>query len=61
MPTTAHRGYPDPWSPPDSGKKVAFALTRQAIGCRMRQLPQLPLDNLSNAELQSALTAVSDS
>jgi arsenate reductase len=38
---------------------LAFELTRQAIGYRMLQLLALPLDRMSNAELQTALTEIS--
>ncbi|MEP6502300.1 MAG: arsenate reductase ArsC [Betaproteobacteria bacterium] len=55
-PVKVHWGYPDPSNSPDDGKKAAFELTRQAIGDRMLQLLQLPLDTLSDAELQAALT-----
>ena len=58
-PVKAHWGYTDPSNSPDDGKKAAFELTRQAIGYRMLQLLQLPLDTLSNVELQTALTAIS--
>ncbi|MCA3813969.1 MAG: arsenate reductase ArsC, partial [Burkholderia sp.] len=43
----------------DEGKRVAFELTRQAIGYRMLQLLALPVDRMSDAELQAALTAIS--
>ena len=42
-------------------KRVAFELTRQAIGYRMLQLLQLPLKGLSSAEIQKALVAISQS
>lgn len=58
-PVKAHWGYPDPSSAPEGQRKNAFELTRQAIGYRMLQLLQLPLDTLSNSELQSALLAIS--
>ncbi len=45
---------------PEQDKKNAFELTRQAIGYRMLQLLQLPLETMSNAELQKALTAISN-
>ena len=45
----------------DEGKRVAFELTRQAIGYRMLQLLQLPLDTMSDAELQQALDDISRS
>jgi arsenate reductase (thioredoxin) len=60
-PVKVHWGYPDPSNAPEAEKKNAFELTRQAIGYRMLQLLQLPLDTLSNAELQTALTAISKS
>ncbi len=60
-PVKVHWGYPDPSNAPEDGRKAAFELTRQAIGYRMLQLLQLPLDTLSNAELQAALTNISQS
>lgn len=56
-PITAHWGYADPSNTPgcDEGKRQAFELTRQAIGYRILQLLELPLDRLNNAELQQAL------
>ena len=42
-------------------KRVNFELTRQAIGYRMLQLLQLPLDTMSNAELQRALNQIAQS
>jgi len=59
-PVKVHWGYPDPSNAPEDGKKAAFELTRQAIGYRMLQLLQLPLDTLPDAELQSALAAISE-
>ena len=58
-PVKVHWGYPDPSNAAESDKKTAFELTRQAIGYRMLQLLQLPLDSMSNAELQKALTDIS--
>ena len=59
-PVKVHWGYPDPSNAEggDEGKRRAFELTRQAIGYRMLQLLALPLDTLSRAELQSALTEI---
>lgn len=37
---------------------AAFELTRQAIGYRMLQLLALPIESMSNAELQAALTDI---
>lgn len=58
-PVKMHWGYPDPSNAPEADKKDAFELTRQAIGYRMLQLLQLPLDTMSNADLQTAMTAIS--
>ncbi|OAJ60232.1 ArsC family transcriptional regulator [Paraburkholderia ginsengiterrae] len=62
-PVKVHWGYADPSVAPggDEGRRVAFELTRQAIGYRMLQLLALPLDTMSNDELQRALTAISES
>ena len=60
QPVKVHWGYPDPSNADggDAGKRRAFELTRQAIGYRMLQLLALPLDTLSNAELQAALERI---
>jgi arsenate reductase len=62
-PVKVHWGYPDPSDARggDEGKRVAFELTRQAIGYRMLQLLALPLETMGNEELQHALTAISAS
>jgi arsenate reductase len=62
-PVKAHWGYPDPSNAlgGDESKRVAFELTRQAISYRMLQLLALPLDFMSDVELQRALTAISKS
>lgn len=59
-PVKVHWGYPDPSNAPggDEAKRQDFELTRQAIGYRMLQLLQLPLEQLSDADLQSALTEI---
>jgi arsenate reductase len=54
-PVKVHWGYPDPSHASESEKKQAFELTRQAIGYRMLQLLALPIESMSNAELQVAL------
>ncbi len=56
-PVKVHWGYADPSNAPggDEGKRQAFELARQAIGYRMLLLLELPMDSLSNAELQQAL------
>lgn len=60
-PVKVHWGYADPSNAPggDEGKRLAFELTRQAIGYRMLQLLQLPLHAMSPDELQRALTDIS--
>lgn len=62
-PVKVHWGYADPSNAPggDDGKRQAFELTRQAIGYRMLQLLALPLESLSNAELQVQLERISKS
>lgn len=60
-PVKVHWGYPDPSNSPEAEKKNAFELTRQAIGYRMLQLLQLPLESMSDAELQKALDDISKS
>jgi arsenate reductase len=62
-PVKVHWGYADPSNAPggDEGKRLAFEITRQAIGYRMLQLLALPLDTMGNAELQQALAAISRS
>ena len=59
-PVKVHWGYADPSNVAggDDAKRQAFELTRQAIGYRMLQLLQLPLDTLGDAELQQALQAI---
>ncbi|NMV40989.1 arsenate reductase ArsC [Ralstonia insidiosa] len=60
-PVKVHWGYADPSNAPggDAGKRHAFEITRQAIGYRVLQLLMLPLDTLSNAELQANLERIS--
>ncbi|SPD66827.1 ArsC family transcriptional regulator (plasmid) [Cupriavidus taiwanensis] len=56
-PVKVHWGYPDPSNTEggDEKKRQAFELTRQAIGYRMLQLLLLPIEDMSNAELQETL------
>ena len=60
QPVKVHWGYPDPSNAEggDEGKRRAFELTRQAIGYRMLQLLQLPLETMGKAELQQALAEI---
>ena len=59
-PVKLHWGYADPSNAPggDDAKRLAFELTRQAIGYRMLQLLALPPASLGNAELQQALVQI---
>ena len=61
QPVKVHWGYPDPSSAPEAYKANAFELTRQAIGYRMLQLLQLPLETLNDADLKKALLEISGS
>lgn len=60
-PVQVHWGYPDPSiaAGGDEGRRLAFELTRQAIGYRMLQLLALPLETMANSDLQSALQRIS--
>ena len=62
-PVRVHWGYADPSDAAGGaeGKRTAFECTRQAIGYRMLQLLQLPLDSMGDSELQAALRAISES
>jgi arsenate reductase len=60
-PVKVHWGYPDPSNAPEENKKTAFELTRQAIGYRMLQLLQLPLESMDDAWLRRALLGISNS
>jgi arsenate reductase len=61
-PVKVHWGYADPSDAPggDEGKRLAFELTRQAIGYRMLQLLALPLESMTDADLQRALQEISN-
>ena len=61
-PVQVHWGYQDPsnTSGDEEDKRRAFELTRQAIGYRMLQLLQLPLEDLADPELRRALTDISN-
>lgn len=60
LPVKVHWGYPDPSNAEggDAGKRSAFELTRQAIGYRMLQLLQLPLETMGQDDLRSALVDI---
>ncbi|HEX4856189.1 MAG TPA: arsenate reductase ArsC [Limnobacter sp.] len=57
-PVKVHWGYPDPSNEVEENKPRAFELTRQAIGYKMMQLIQLPLETMSATELNAALAAI---
>ena len=59
QPVKVHWGYPDPSNAPEADKANAFELTRQAVGYRMLQLLQLPLETLNDADLKKALVEIS--
>jgi arsenate reductase len=63
QPVKVHWGYPDPSNAEggDEGKRRAFELTRQAIGYRMLQLLQLPIEEMSKPELQEFLNQIAKS
>ena len=63
QPVKVHWGYPDPSHAEggDEGKRRAFELTRQAIGYRMLQLLQLPIDTMDRQSLAAALVAIGKS
>ncbi|MEJ8855872.1 arsenate reductase ArsC [Variovorax robiniae] len=60
-PVKIHWGYADPSNAVggEEEKRIAFELTRQAIGYRMLQLLALPLESMTDAELQRALATIS--
>ncbi|MEI7446872.1 MAG: arsenate reductase ArsC [Burkholderiales bacterium] len=60
-PVKVHWGYPDPSNAAEADRPAAFELTRQAIGYRMLQLLELPLDTMDDRALQAALHALSAS
>jgi arsenate reductase len=59
-PIKIHWGYPDPSNTEggDEGKRRAFELTRQAIGYRMLQLVQLPLESMERTALETELARI---
>ena len=62
-PVKVHWGYPDPSLAigDEAQRRRAFELTRQALGYRMLQLLQLPLQSLDRADLQRALNDIAAS
>lgn len=63
QPVKVHWGYADPSNADggDEGKRRAFELTRQAIGYRMLQLLDLPLEDIDRVSLQAALARIARS
>ncbi|CAN5208865.1 arsenate reductase ArsC [soil metagenome] len=57
-PVKTHWGYPDPSRAPAKQRAAAFELTRQAIGYRMHQLVQLPIESMSDTEFSEALKSI---
>ena len=59
-PVRVHWGYPDPSRAAggEAGQRVAFELTRQALGYRLLQLLQRPMAQLDNTTLQRELQAL---
>jgi arsenate reductase len=57
-PVQVHWGYPDPSNAPEPQKAQAFETTRQSISDRMKRLLELPLEQMSNAELERALLQI---
>jgi len=62
-PVKVHWGYPDPSNAAgdESQRRAAFDLTRQAIGYRMLQLLELPLESMNDADLRVALLEIARS
>jgi len=54
-PVQVHWGYADPSDAPEATRAHAFEMTRRSIADRMMQLVELPLEKMSNAELEQAL------
>ena len=63
QPVKVHWGYPDPSVAEggDEGRRRAFELTRQALGYRLLQMLQLPLEQMDRPQLQAALNAIATS
>ncbi|WP_341676299.1 arsenate reductase ArsC [Niveibacterium sp. SC-1] len=57
-PVKVHWGYPDPSNAPEAERRKAFELTRQAIGYRMLQMLNLPLETMAPSDLRAALEGI---
>ncbi len=61
-PVKIHWGYPDPSNTAGGDdRRLAFELTRQAIAYRMLQLLLLPIEDMTDAELQETLQRLAGS
>lgn len=62
-PVKIHWGYPDPSNTQggDDRTRLAFELTRQAIAYRMLQLLLLPIEDMTDTELQETLQRLAGS
>jgi arsenate reductase (thioredoxin) len=54
-PVQVHWGFPDPSNVAQAQRAHAFEMTRQSLSERVIKLLELPLDQLSDAELERAL------
>ena len=57
-PVQVHWGFADPSNAPDADKARAFEQTRQAISERMTRLARLPLEEMSDSDMERALLAI---
>ena len=57
-PVQVHWGYTDPSSATEATRAQAFEATRRSISDRMKRLVELPLQTMSNAELEQALLEI---
>lgn len=59
-PVKVHWGYPDPSNAQgdEVQRRAAFEVTRQAIGYRMLQLAQAPLDSMDDVALAATLATI---
>ena len=57
-PARVHWGYADPSDAPEAQRAEAFERTRKSIAARMARLLELPLDDLDDAELATALASI---
>jgi arsenate reductase len=53
-----HWGHADPSNAPEAQRAETFERTRKSIAAQMARLLELPLDDLDDAELASALASI---